>query len=774
MRSWIAIALVSAAVILYEVSITRVLSVVLWYHFAFLSVSLALLGVGAPGVWFAVRRPGPRALPVSLVAAGLAIPLSVIIITKVVGRFPRAEYVDAGALGLGNGALFVTVLAILLPMVALGSAVCLFLLRAPGREVGRMYGADLLGATVGALFVVPLLHRVPTPELLGAAGLLPLVAAAIVGKPGVPAITALIVAATLVWGEPYRLGYTKKYAEEGRTLFEKWTPTGRITIFPDVFFEANPKQAFAWGIGDRFERREIEQLWIEQDGSAGTPITRWSGGADDLSHLFYDVTSVGYQLRPPRRVCVIGAGGGRDVLTALSAGATEVDAVELNPHILDAVSGPFREFAGDVYGRPGVRPIESEGRSFLTRAAGDYDLIQISMVDSWAATSAGAFALSENYLYTVEAFRLYWEQLGEDGVLSVSRWLMDRHLVEGMRILLLAQEALRREGLEDPRHHLAVVHAQAVMTLLVSKRPFTTSSVAHLDAVCAERGFLRHWPPAESTPAASPIPQLLLTGPGVMADTGLDLSPPEDDRPFFFQAVPVFGRYDRDLVAGLSVNEQSVVLLRQLLGIVGVLTAVLFFTPFALGRRVRAGGPGFWRGSFYFVAIGLAFLLVEVPWIQRFVLYLGHPSYATTVVLAALLLGAGAGAIVSARASVGSARKFGIALPIILVVVNEALDPVFRATLGLPFPTRVAASVALLVPAGFLMGFAFPLGMIRFGDAHKPWFWALNGAFSVLASVSSLALSMQFGFTAVAGFGVAAYVLAWALLTTGSVDEAPL
>jgi hypothetical protein len=771
-RSQIAIALVSAAVLLYEIAITRVLSVVLWYHFAFLSVSLALLGLGAPGAWFALRPPGPRALAASLVAAGAAIPASIVVITKVVGRLPRSESIDAGGLGFASPALVVTVLSILVPMIALGSAVCLLLLRAPGREVARVYGADLLGATAGAALVVPLLHRVPTPELLGAAGLLPLAAAALVGRPFLPAAVAALVVASLAWGEPYRLGYTKKYAEEGRVLWEKWTPTGRLTVFPDVFYEANPRQAFAWGIGERFEPRDIEQLWIEQDGSAGTPITRWSGSRDDLAHLLYDVTSVGYQLKPPRRVCVIGSGGGRDVLAALQAGADEIDAVELNPHLLDVVAGRFREFSGDVYGQPGVRAIASEGRSFLTRSPGDYDLIQISMVDSWAATSAGAFALSENYLYTVEAFRLYWRKLAGDGILSVSRWLMDRHLVEGMRILLLAQEALRREGVEDPRHHLAVVHAKAVMTLLVSKEPFTTSSIARLDAVCAERGFLRHWPPAADTPRTSNIPELLLHGPGGVARTGLDLSPPLDDRPFFFQAVPVFGRYDRNLVLGLSVNEQSVVLLRRLLAIVGALAGVMFFAPFVLGRSVRAAGEGFWRGSLYFAAIGLAFLLVEVPWMQRFVLYLGHPSHATTVVLAAMLLGAGLGSIAASRVALARVRRWGILLPILLALVNLALGPAFRATLGWPLEGRVATSVLFLLPAGFLMGFAFPTGMIRFGDERKAWFWALNGAFSVLASVSSLALSMHLGFTAVAYAGAALYVAAWALLAGGGPTEA--
>ncbi|HMB68955.1 MAG TPA: hypothetical protein VKU85_06570, partial [bacterium] len=742
----------------------------------FLSVSLALLGLGAPGVWFHRFPPRDGLLPASLIAAGVTVPGSIIVITQLMGslRGPDVapgEFWDASA-GFLSGDVLTAVFTLLVPFLCLGATVCLLLLRSPGRKIGVMYGADLLGATVGAALIVPLMHRVPTPALIAGAGFLPLLAVPLVSRRATPWAGGLaLVLAALLWeGSAFELHFTKKYAEGDRVLFEKWTPTGRITIFPDVFHLNDPGQAFAWGYGDAFEAPRVEQLWLEQDGSAGTPITRWTGRDEDLAHLFHDVTSFGYQLHEAGRVCVIGAGGGRDVLTALRAGAEHVDAVELNPHIIRAVSGPFAEYSGNPYGMPGVRAVENEGRSHLTRTQASYDLIQISMVDSWAATAAGAFSLSENFLYTEEAFRLYWNRLTDDGMVSFSRWFLDRHLVETARLVLLAQSALRKEGVEEPRRHMSVVAAGAVATLLVSKRPFTAEDLPRIDAICAERGFHRVWPPAQRSPQFAMIHRLLAEGPASARAMGLDLSPPRDDRPFFFQTVPVFGKLNRELVARLSVNEQSVALLRTLIVVVAMLTVALFFLPLVLGRAARRGA-GFWPGSGFFACIGLAFLFVETAWIHRFILYLGHPSYATTVVLAAMLLGAGAGSLAASRVDTRRARTLLLALPVVVLALNATIGPMFTGTLGWPFAARVAASLALLLPPAFLMGFPFPLGMSAFGETHRPWFWAMNGAFSVLASVSSLALSMTAGYQAVAYAGAVIYVGAWLLFARRGAVE---
>lgn len=765
-RGWLAIALCAAAVLLFQVAITRVLSVVLWYHFAFLSISLAMLAVGAPGVWFAVRPPTEKTLGRALLAASTLVPLSIVGIIQVGGLLPRGEGLVQDFASLFPAGVVAIVVMVLAPLLALGTAVCALLLAAEGRSVGRMYGADLLGATVGALLVVPLLWWVPTPELIALSGLLPVAAAVVLRAlpTWVAGALALGIVGLSVEGSATQLRYTKTYEERTEPLFERWTPTARLTVFPRPWFQADPDAAFGWGMGSAYVPREVEQLWLEQDGSAGTPITKLGAGVQELDHLDYDVTSVGYQLRPPERACIIGGGGGRDVLTALRAGAQDVDAVELNAATIQLVSEDFAALSGDPYHLPGVTAVASEGRAFLTRSPGSYDLLQISLIDSWAATAAGAYALSENYLYTAEAFALYWERLSPTGMLSVSRWYKGDRLLEGMRLALLGEEALLQAGVEDPQAHIAMVEAGAIVTLLVSKTPWTAADLDRLDGICAERGFVRHWPVGPATPPRSVLAQVLRDGPAELESHGLDLSPPTDDRPFFFQAVPLFGSIDEAVLSTVSTNEHSVLVLRWMLALLGSLTLGLFFLPFALGGRVRTGNPGFWRGSAYFLAIGVSFMLVEAGWIQRFILFLGHPSYATTVVIAALLLGAGVGSVASSGVPLDRIRAAGPALGVLVAVTNLAMEPLFSGALGLPLAARVGVSVALLVPCGLLMGFAFPAGMVRFGDENKAWYWALNGASSVLATVLSLALAMLIGFGNVVMVGVVGYLCAALLL----------
>jgi hypothetical protein len=765
-RSYAAIALVSCAVLLYEITITRVLSVVLWYHFAFLAISLAMLGLGAPGIWFTVKKPGARALERSLLSSALMMPTSIVALLKGSEWLPRFWGALPGLSNFANPQILLVIVCLLAPMLCLGSAVCLLLMSAEGREVGRVYAADLAGATVGALLVVPLMDLLPTPHIVAGAGFLPLVAAALVAKkPRLLTLGALGagLALCLFAREPLRLRVAKSYIEPDNLLYVKWTPTARITIHPDIFYVKDPKAGFGWGMGWNYEPKPLKQLWIEQDASAGTPITHLETTPAALGHLFFDVTSVGYQLRRPERVCIVGAGGGRDILSALKAGASHVDAVELNGHIVDALSGPFREFSGDVYHLPGVHAVVGEGRSFLTHSSGNYDFIQISLIDSWAATAAGAFALSENYLYTVEALRLYLKRTSPEGIVSISRWMSGDRQLEGARLAELASRALRLEGIDDPARHVVVFQAWDVGTFLISRAPFDDARMAKLDAIAEERGFRRRWPVPEDTDHETVVASVMAEGAGKYEKEGLDLSASTDDRPFFFQTVSLFGKVDPEYFATLSNNEHSVALLRMLLWIVGALTLVLFFAPFAFGKRVRRTAD-LWYGSAYFLCIGLGFMLVEVPWMQRFVLYLGHPSYASTVVLTSLLLGAGIGSSVAARLGARTVRWWGFSIIAVLLAANFTLFALFEATLGLPFFARIAVSAAVLVPTGFLMGFPFPIGMSTWSEEHKPWLWAINGAASVLASVFSLALSIEVGFTLATTFGIAFYLVAYLLL----------
>jgi len=753
-RRFAAIALVSAAVILLQISLTRILSVVVWYHWAFFSISLAMLGVGAPGVWFSFVRRRERWLLPLLLAAALLVPAGVIAIVQATHRF-------------GSAAIVFCLAALLPAMLALGGSVCVLLLEAPGLAIGRMYAFDLLGACAGALAVVPLLNWVPTPQLAGALGVLPLAAYVLLGGSRLASsATAVLLLAVLAAGTPFAVRYTKMYDEtrpRTKPIYERWTSTGRITVFDNVFFSADPGAVFGWGLGSRMPGVAApEQYWIEQDGSAGTPITRFDRELQRYDYLFQDVTTVGYQVRPPARVAIVGAGGGRDILTARLAGARDIDAIELNPAIVDALRGPFGSFSGGVYDLPGVRAIVGEGRSVLTRSAGAYDLIQISLIDSWAATAAGAYSLSESNLYTLEAYRLYWSRLSARGLVSTSRWATNAAGVGGAelpRLLLLVQAALRAEGIANPEAHLAVVQGGQVATVLMSRIPFAGPELERLREVTALRGFELLLP--ESREPAGPRWLAELSAPG--GHDGLRLDPPTDDRPFFFQVVSPFRRVPERVIRSIGINAEGVAALQFLMLAMALVACALFFAPFAIGRRLPRG-PEFWRGSAFFVAIGLAFLFVEVAWVQRLILYVGHPSHATTVALASLLLGAGVGSSLAERTGVPRGARLGLLLPVAVAGVNALLAPVFEATLGWPLAARVGTSAALLIPVGFLMGLPFPLGMVRFGATSTPWYWALNGVAGVLASVLSLALSMEIGFSRVAFLGAAFYLAAWLLL----------
>lgn len=759
-KEYLAIGLVSAAVMLFEVAIIRILSVVLWYHFAFLAVSLAMLGLGVPGVWHTLALGRQGSLPRSLLLSAAAIPVSLAVLFHLGDKLPFRPALAT--------------VCILVPMIALGNAVCLLLLKAQGRRIGRMYAADLLGATVGALSVVSLMHVFPTPLIIAATGFLPLAAFFVIAdrRRGVGLILALALLGALIWQEPFRLHFTKAFREPPDLVYEKWTPTARLSFYSKIWWRDEPSRAFGWGMGSRYPPRPSEQMWIEQDGSAGTPIARFQGSLEDLEYLPYDVTSAAFQIRPPGNVCIIGAGGGRDILAALQAGARQVDAVELNPHLVDIVSKRFGSYSGDVYHLPKVRAVISEGRSFLSAADKPYDLIQISLIDSWAATAAGAYALSENFLYTVEAYRLNWQRLSPEGMISTSRWFFGERQLEMIRLVFLVEEALRAEGVADPRSHLAILQAGPVGTLLIFKRPLDPATLLTIDTVCIRRGFARLWPPLDEQAASLPAIAGLISGPRHFEKMGLNLSPPTDDQPFFFQNVPIFGRIDRALIQKLSVNEEAVVILRQLMTLVSLLAVTLFFLPFILRGKMRRH-PGFWRGSGYFALIGLAFMLVEIPLIQRTILYLGHPSHATTVILSSMLLGAAGGSLLAARTSMAFVQRWGFFPALVTASGSFALRFVFEGTLDWSFGTRALLTFAVAGGIGFFVGFAFPVGMVRFDERHKAWFWAVNGAASVLASVFALALSMYFGFTAAMYLGAGLYFVAWLFAGSSRGAAAP-
>jgi hypothetical protein len=737
---YLAIALIACAVMLFEILVTRILSVTLSYHFAFLAISLAMLGLAAPGVWFSLEPPRPITIFVALYVSAAALPGSVLAI------------VHLGAMRRGD--LMFWVATILLPMLALGTAVCILLLRARGQDIARMYGSDLAGAAVGAVLAVPLLHGLPTPSVVAALGVLPIAAALLLGsrRRWAAVLCACVVVASAVWGTPYQLRYARFYVEDRPPIYEKWTPTARIAIFDKL----NPLFV-GWGMGPQYRGpARVDHLWLDQDGSAGTPILPYHPDEPYPAYLAFDVVSAAYPLVAPKRACIVGPGGGRDILKALQGGATDVEVVELNPYTVDAVSRVFGDYTGDPYHLPGVHAFVGEGRSHFTRTTTPCDVIEISQIDTFAASAAGAYALTENSLYTVQAIRMFWSHLTNRGALSISRWVSGPAWPESVRLVLLEAEALQQEGIGDPRQYMIVFAAGDTANVLLFRQPVTPETLESAKALAVNRGFAILWP--IMTRQVAPLASALIDGPSAMTRAGYDMSPPTDDRPFFFQTLNILNLSSHAGEAGTD-REQSVVLLRRLVAILATLTFVLVVLPvFARGRLPRGGRLV--SNTLFFSAIGTGFMFIEIPLLQRLSIYLGHPSYSTTVVLGSLLVGAGIGASLASRVPESRRTRAVLSVALGVGVIVTALIGIAGATMTQPFSVRAAISIVALTSAGLLLGLPFPLGMACFDDRDRSWYWAINGATSVLASVLAIVIALLAGFTTVMAIAVGCYLLA--------------
>jgi hypothetical protein len=796
--------LFSVALLQSELILTRIFSVTLWYHFAFVAVSVALLGLAAGAVRASrAAPPPPEALAPLLARSARRTALAMLVTLLVLLGVPFIYRVSLGA----AVSLLLIYGASTLPFVFAGEMLAL-LFRAHAGAIGALYAADLAGAGLGALLAVPLLDAVSAPSALvvaaaGAAASSALLAGDAHALPAARArdarrgalLTAGLLAVAML-GETtplLRIDFAKDQKEEG-LLLDRWNALARIT----VALHGTPN----WGTSERFKGQKPQTLWMKIDSEAGTPITRWDGSAASVDALRYDITAFGYHLRRGARVLVVGPGGGRDVLTALVMSQREVTAVEINPAIVETVRRSFADYAGRLYDDPRVRVVVGEAREFLRRTPERYDIIQASLIDTWAASAAGAYVFSEANLYTREAFAEYIERLTDEGFLSVSRWHFKDLPTETLRSVGLAVRALLDRGVEDPAAHIVLVKRttwdwayrlseprDGIGTLLVKRTPFGAEEIDAVRQAAATLDFQVLLAPGGG---GDPLFEQLVASrdPEAFARAyPVDVSPPRDERPFFFYTLRLRdlprwlgeGRLEQGVMQN---NVRAVFVLGALLVIVLGLSVAFLVAP--LSRRTRAaavagaGASGDASGAaraaaddargrpplaalLYFAAIGLAFILVEIPLIQRLILYLGHPLYALSVVLAGLLVGAGAGSLFSARLSVGAARASLAALLALVAFAAFGLPAALGATLGAPAAARVALALALLLVLGLAAGVPFPLGVRLLGDSGArwiPWMYAVNGAFSVLASVLAVALAMSAGFGAPMAAGLAAYAAA--------------
>ncbi len=752
--------LLSAGALLFQVTFLRIFSAALWYHFAFLVVSVALFGIGASGValvlWRRDAAGEARARP--LAALGFA--------ATALGAYGGARAIPFEPFRIAQdpaqaGWFLLLDLMLAVPFFCFGSAVALAL-RAWPERAGRLYAADLLGASVGVLllyFSLPALGAggaVALAALLGAAG------AWCLAAPGPWRTAAGVVAVALLLPVAWpgvlpdvRLDASKPVTADARRpgarlAFTRWSPLARVDV---VESRSGPPVIYL-------------------DAGAATPVTapRDSGAA------LADVGSLAPALRHGGSVAVIGPGGGVDVQNALALGARRVTAIEINPVILELVTGRYRDAAGRVFEDPRVEIARDEGRHFLARSRDRYDVIQSTLIDTWAASAAGAYSLSENYLYTVEAFSTFLDRLAPGGLLSVTRWYY-----EAPRLASLARETLARRGVAEPSRHVMVIEQQLRTTLLVKNTPFTPGESARLrDFAGRVAGrVVQHDPNAPSDAnffgvflaASDPRP--------FYRATEFALHPVHDEAPFFFQlarwsrlsAAPLAGYTGDNVLEPQALPAAQLVLVAALV-ISLALSAVLLAVPLA-ARAVPREGRGRWLA--YFGALGVAYIAVELAIMQRLALLLGHPTYSVTLTLFAILLFSGLGA---ARADAihrpAGAAAVRLLPPLLAVLLFTAfaLPGLVAAWLPYALPVRVLLALLVIAPAAFLMGMPFPLAVRALG-ARRPglvaWGWAANGCGSVVGSVLSVMGAMLMGFTLV--LGIAAAVYAGALLLLARAPE---
>ena len=779
----------------------RLLSFMLWHHLAYMIISMVLLGLGASGAvtaarsdWF-LKSPGAVA-STSAALAGLT----------TLAAFAITTRIELDTFELTGGRI-VTLLFYyaLLVVPYFFAGVSLSLVFATGADrIGTLYGIDLLGSAAGCYLFYLLIEPLGAPRALMVASALAAAAGILLafGMPGSAAPRPYIAVAAvglILLGIPFADDIiaaapapTKSLAVKLGDMYPgahivstRWTPISRIDVLEaDVSTDDFLPEKVPGNIMKMMTADGDANTWAFRHPDVRQPIPPAEPAEYSTYHEAFLVKGT-----PPKDVLIIGPGGGNEVYVAYQMGASSITAIELNPAMLDVTRRQFADFTGNLYGTSKAHAFVSEGRSYVRSHGGEYDLIQMSGVDTWAALSSGAYVLSENFLYTVEAIQEYYKHLKPDGILSIGRFTLDPPR-ESLRLVSIAFQALKELGVEHPDQQIIAASwgNPFLGRLLVKRSSFTPEEVnRHADGVrrAGAGGTVYYAPGAVRDNPYSKLVTAFAAGSeqSFFRDYQYDVTPVYDDKPFFFEYYK-WSRLFHDMThAGeggqIGANRPvGLIVLGGLLAQVSVLVLAFIYAPLLVFKRAGTRIPGWGSIVLYFSCLGFGYMFVEIGLMQRFVLFLSHPAYSIPVVLGTLLLGSGAGSLTALRLPWPAAERLRLVLFVLgglLVVLLLVLRPAFDAALGLPFGVRVAISIAILAPVGFVMGMPFPLGISavsHLGPHVVPWAWGINGGTSVLGSVLAIVVAMGTGFTWVLVLSAITYVVAFLamrpLLGTGA------
>lgn len=772
---------ITSATLLLEILNTRLLSVVTWYHLSFFAVSMAMFGMAAGALWVYLKPqkfPREDALS-SLYRYSILFALSTLICHLIILFTPLSTLGGWDAANFFKMTLIT--LAVAIPFAFSGVVITVALTQVPGNS-GLIYAVDLVGAALGSLACLALLSVLDISSATIASTVVTVLAIlffqrAKTGRSDLRWVALAVVLAIGAFANSQFTSGLRVFYPKGNEIsysdqtIEYWTIHGQILLSP-AEERVGP---FYWGAGAGapvIEGMKLQGLVI--DGEAGTAVTQWDGNREGLEWPRFDVTSLPYHLRKEGNVAVIGVGGGRDILTALWAKSKHITGIEINGAILDILQDRRRDFVS-LDQQPEVEFVHDEARSFLTRSDETYDVIQMSLIDTWAATGAGAFTLSENGLYTVEGWQIFFDKLAPNGLLSVSRWYSPEALSETNRLISLAAMSLLEQGVDNPGEHAVLVARNTVATLLVSPTPFSDADLDQIESVAAEMAFtVLHSPRQESSERL--IRDALASKSSAQLEAAtqhefLDFSPPLDSRPYFFNILKPSALLSTDaelgelgIVAGGNLLATYTLMLLCLLAFIGV--TLVIGVPLLLSGKPQLPKGVFGSGLLYFACIGTGFMMVQIPLIQRFSVYLGHPVYAVSVLLFSMIIAAGLGSSLSDRIAVERDRRWTFVLPLTIVAMIIALyllsGPIIQATIDQGLLVRCLIVILLVAAAALPMGMCFPLGLRLFrqySDDCLPWLWGVNGATGVLASVLAVAISMWSGINSSLLVAIGCYAL---------------
>ncbi len=733
---------------------------VYFYHFAFLAISIALFGLGAGGVlsYVVAAWRGSLYRKLGWLAAINAIGLVLCLwfLLERTGNMTTPELMAAYFVSAFPFVLSGTILSLVI-----GDTI---------QRVNKVYFFDLMGAAGGCAVLVPLLNWVGGPNTILVAAVLFAVSSAIwfhlaraIRGRAIAVLMGLLLVGLITYNSKFFL-IDVKYAKGQRIKdeeFKQWNSFSRIALKPEP------------GSG-------MKSIVIDADAATG--VARF-----DFEHLSprerFELAYAGpgfpYLLRPGAKTLVIGPGGGWDISRAIASGSKDITGVEINPIIANVIMrNKFPQYSNRLYFRPEVKIVVEDGRSFVRRSHEHYEVLQATLVDTWASTAAGSFALSENSLYTSNAFVDYLSHLTPNGVMAFTRWGFDPPR-ESLRVVALAVAALKQLGQNEPYKNISVVrenlqqleHWGAQDTILIARNPLLPSDLNRIRDAAATAKMQVVYLPGSDQPSA--FRDLLLSkDPKQFYDSyKFDVRPVTDDRPFFFYTIQPrdlwqFMMHASRATADYKINSAIPVLFGLVAISIVATFVILSLPPLLLGHSLPRG-KGSVRALLFFLFIGAGYILIQVALIQKFVLFLGHPTYALTVIIFSMLLSSGLGSFVSKRLVNARIAKLTVVLMLIVAAVlllSVIVAPISESGVALPFALKVLISVALIGPVGFAMGMPFPTGLTlleRVMPASVRWAWAINAAASVMGSAAAMFLAIYIGLHMTLVIGGLLYLCAW-------------